>query len=435
MPFKILHTADLHLGQILYNYYDRVDEHDHFFAQLVQWCEQYSPDALIVSGDVFDIQQPSAATKEHFNRTFVGLHRRFPHMAIVVTAGNHDSASRLEADSPVWGLSGVTLVGHAPANDAVLEGNPDAMDRYIVELPQGFIVAVPFMTTSRPAVLQALLDRVAERNSDCRPVVMTGHLAVSGGDFTGHGEVGTIKTVDANQMGHGFDYLALGHIHRPQTLGYPLNDEYTLGTEASSAATALLGTEATSPATPQPHHTYPSGIMRYSGSPLHVSCDEAYPHSVSLVDIDRHGGTVGLRRLRVDELRHFHTLPEAGAPPASSFEEVMQQVNDFCRSHERGYIRLRIDYGTPLPPDFAQAVYSRLEATGNEVRFNPKTIWENINDSGAEAKSLKFEVAELQQMTDPMDFIRRTANLFPEFDIEDLEADFDEIKKELLCAS
>ena len=111
---RILHTADLHLGQIMYHYYERVDEHEHFFAQLKEWCAQYKPDALLVSGDVFDIPQPSAAVKEYFNRTFVQIHRQFPDMSIVITAGNHDSASRIEADRSVWGLSGVTLIGHAP---------------------------------------------------------------------------------------------------------------------------------------------------------------------------------------------------------------------------------------------------------------------------------------------------------------------------------
>ena len=49
---KIIHTADLHLGQILYQNYDRVDEHIHFFRQLERWCREEQPDALIVSGDI-----------------------------------------------------------------------------------------------------------------------------------------------------------------------------------------------------------------------------------------------------------------------------------------------------------------------------------------------------------------------------------------------
>ena len=116
---KILHTADLHLGQVMYQNYTREDEHDRFFRQLDAWCGQHRPDALLVSGDIFDIQQPGAAVKRRFNEYFVGLHRRHPGMAIVVVAGNHDSASRIHADNAVWSLGDVKLVGLPPATDCL----------------------------------------------------------------------------------------------------------------------------------------------------------------------------------------------------------------------------------------------------------------------------------------------------------------------------
>ena len=115
---KILHTADLHLGQIIYQNYDRSDEHRHFFDQLEQWCKEEQPDALLVSGDVFDIQQPSATVKKAFTDDFVHLHRECPQMHIVITAGNHDSASRIQADSAV-----------SKCTNAPLTGEPAALDR------------------------------------------------------------------------------------------------------------------------------------------------------------------------------------------------------------------------------------------------------------------------------------------------------------------
>ena len=56
---KILHTADLHLGQIIYQNYDRSDEHRYFFSQLERWCREERPDALVVSGDVFNPERDS----------------------------------------------------------------------------------------------------------------------------------------------------------------------------------------------------------------------------------------------------------------------------------------------------------------------------------------------------------------------------------------
>ncbi len=394
------------MGQIMYQYYDRVDEHDHFFGQLKEWCDEHRPDALVVSGDIFDIQQPSAAIKAYFNRRFVELHQRFPDMAIVITAGNHDSASRIEADSEVWGMSDVKLVGYGPATDAL--GREEGwQDAFIVELGSGFIVALPFMSSFRKEVVQSILDRVASRNSDGRPVVMMSHQAVGGSDYTGHSDIGNLRMLTDEDMCNGYDYLALGHIHRPQTIGVDLNDEN------------------------KEQSTYESGIMRYSGSALHVSCDEQYPHSVSLVEIERRGGEVRLQRLTINELRHFYTLPETGKAAAQSAEEVFRLVDEFCKTKGSGYIRLRIDCRAALPADFVQKIYDKLEATGNEVRFNPKTIWENGSTEGDEKEKPVFELAELQQMTNPLEFVRQVMDQYPELDINELERDFEEIEKEM----
>ncbi len=390
----------------MYQYYDRVDEHDHFFAQLKEWCSAHHPDALLVSGDVFDIQQPSAAVKAYFNSRFVELHRLFPEMAIVVTAGNHDSASRIEADSEVWGMAGVTLVGYGPASDA-LEHDDGWQERFVVELPTGFIVALPFMSSHRPAVVQSLLDYVEQCNVDGLPVVLMGHQAVGGSDYTGHSDIGNLRMLTGDEMGKGYDYLALGHIHRPQTLNHDLADEYS------------------------GHSSYPSGIMRYSGSALHVSCDEQYPHSVSLVDIDRHNGNIELQRLTINELRHFYLLPDIDKDAAQSAEEIYSLIDDFCATKGSGYIRLRIDSKTALPADFIQTVYDKLESTSNEVRFNPKTIWENGTEEDIEEKKPDFEVAELQQMTNPLEFVRKIIDQYPELNIDELESDFAEIEAEM----
>lgn len=395
----------------MYHYYERVDEHDHFFAQLRAWLNEYKPDALVVSGDVFDIPQPSAVVKEYFNRTFVQIHRQFPEMAIVITAGNHDSASRIEADRSVWGLSGVTLIGHAPATD-VLEktktANPKWQDRFIVEIPTGFIVPIPFMVATRRPEIQSILDRVAERNVKGLPVVMMAHTAIAGGDFQGHGEIGTIKTTQPDEVGEGYDYLALGHIHRPQTIGMPLTDEQ------------------------QEVSHYRAPVMRYSGSALHVSCDEQYPHSVSLVDINRHGGEVTVTRLRIDELRHFYIVPPLDRKPASSAEEVASLLHEFCRTHERGYLRLNLDYHAESL-NLQQVVYPLLEATNNEVRYNPNAIWQNRPEKGDDKKSPAIKMEELQQMTNPLEFVRKTIDRYPSIDPETLEADFAEIEKEIIA--
>ena len=407
---KILHTADLHLGQVIYQNYDRSDEHQHFFRQLEQWCKEEQPDALLVSGDVFDIQQPSATVKKTFTDYFVRLHQECPQMHIVITAGNHDSASRIQADSSVWELANAHLVGTPPAIDS-LDNNDGWQYKYIIRLDSGYIIALPYMIGERRGVIQSILDKVAESNTLDLPVVMMAHQAVTGLDITGHGfDIGTLRTLDTDAMGSGFDYLALGHIHKPQTIGH---QEDAMIEEVS----------------------YRSPVIRYSGSALHVSCDETYPHTVSLVEIDRHQGEVQIRQLRIDELRHFYVLPLEGES-FTSVDSALESMNEFVCKNDRGYIRFRFDVNTDLPSNFSQMVYDALQPYQEEWRYNPKILWTGVSGSNSpEKEKLVFKVAELQQMQDPMVFIERTKDQYPGLDLEDVRQAFEEVKTEMQLLS
>ena len=397
---KIIHTADLHLGQILYQNYGREDEHNYFFQQLQAWCQQYSPDALVVSGDIFDIQHPVISVKRMFNDFFVRLHRAVPAMRIVIVAGNHDSAMRLHADNSIWGMGDVVLVGMPPVSNS--HELPDGWQNdYIVRLPQGYIIAMPYYFGSRSQAVQSILDFVANENTDNKPVVLMGHLAVNGMDISGLGmDVGRLQVLNTDELGKGYDYMALGRIHRPQTLGF--NDEF------------------------QPVSTYPSGIIRYSGSALHVSCDEKFPHSVSLVSIDHHGGPVTVERLRIQQLRHFFELPAEGV--AQSVEEIFSSIMEFAETKQSGYFRLKINYDVELPPDLNQQIYSLIEPYNNEVRYNPKAIYLNAPEQLSHTDDNALGLAVIQQMTDPMDFIRQTIDQYPGLDIDMLAEAFKEVE-------
>lgn len=401
---KIIHTADLHLGQVIYQNYSREDEHQHFFEQLTRWCVEEKPDALIVSGDVFDIPQPSAAVKKVFTEYFVGLSMNCPGMHIIITAGNHDSPSRLQADSAVWKLAKVHIVGMAPPSDIEKEG---WKDNYIIRLDSGYVIALPFMTNERTEAAQSLLDQVAAENADGKPVIMTGHLAVSDMDPTGHNfDIGTIRTSNVAALGKGYDYLALGHIHKPQTIGHQ-EDCMNQGPVS-----------------------YPSGVVRYSGSALHVSCDEQYPHTVSVVEIPRHSADVTLRQLRIDELRHFYVLPAEGS--YADEEAALAGIAAFCKTVGQGYIRLNVDYNAPLSPNFSQKVYDMIAPYNDEVRFNPKIIWTGVPEKHEDEEDEQtFEIADIQSMTNPIEFIAKTFDQYPGLDLEEVRVAFREVECEI----
>ena len=94
---KIIHTSDWHLGDRLSNY-DRTDEEDHFFGQLAAVVEKEQPDALVVSGDVFDMGVPGNDVAKRFTDRLLDVLEKCPTMETVVIAGNHDSYSRLVVD-------------------------------------------------------------------------------------------------------------------------------------------------------------------------------------------------------------------------------------------------------------------------------------------------------------------------------------------------
>lgn len=401
---KVIHIADLHLGQIIYQNYDRSTEHIHFFKQLEKWCVDEKPDALLVSGDVFDIQQTSASVKKAFTDYFVHLHNECPQMCIVIIAGNHDSASRIQADNAVWKLANTHLIGIAPSMDDF--NGPDGwQDKYIIRMESGYIVALPYMTGDRQQQIQSILDRVAKENREGLPVVMMGHLAVIGADVKGHDfEIGKIRTSNPDSLGAGYDYMALGHIHKPQTIGHP-DDNYK-----------------------EERVSYPSPVIRYSGSALHVSCDETYPHTVSVVEIDRKGGTVDIRQLRIDELFHFYVLPLDGGAYESS-DDALEGIKEFIKSHDKGYIRLSVNQKAFLPDNFNQKVYDMIRTDDDKYRYNPKHIWVGTaDDVEEETEKLVFEVEDLQQMTDPVEFIEKTSAQYPDLDMSIVREAFIEVE-------
>ncbi len=405
---RLLHTADIHFGQNIYQHYDRLDEHLHFFSQLKKWIETYSPDVLLISGDIYDVAQPAASIWSAFNSEIVDIRRRHPALSIAMVAGNHDSASRIESHSKVWDIAGVTVVGTPPP---LLQAAPEGWEqRYVVRIPSGFIIAIPYISGDRTDTMIHLQKYVASINPDNLPVVMTGHLSAVGSDIEGHDlEIGNIRSVEIDQLGKSYDYLALGHIHKPQTLGYPqVFDEEV--------------------------HSYPSPVARYSGSVLHVSEDENYPHSVSLVDIDTHGGEVSIRQLKINELRHFKTLPEEEVEPFANANAALSYLKKFIKKNDNIYFRLRFLQNADLPADFNSRVYQLIDESGKDLRYNPRPIYvtpQDYDQGNNENIKQQLDVEDIKQMTNPREFVRKTAGDYPGLSEDDLDVLFCEVEEEI----
>lgn len=304
---KILHTSDWHLGHMLYGH-DRTNEQQSMLDQMVDIAKENKPDLFLVSGDVYHTADPKPAVQKMFNRAIASLCKTCPEMIIVVTAGNHDSGTKHEIFKTPWEALNVYMVG---------KFDKDNLTSHIIEIPgKGYVIALPF-TYDRflpEDIYQQLLDLVSQRNTNNLPVVFSAHTAISGVDFTGHDDasdkrVGGVDLVDVNFIGEGYDYLALGHIHKPQFV-----------------------------------HTGKHNA-RYCGSPMAVSFDEAYPHSVTIVDIPAHNMPLANDNYTIVEIKNPRPLVTLPCPDDTKvfgkWEEV-RKLYEVYPKETQAYIRLNI---------------------------------------------------------------------------------------------
>ena len=253
---KILHTSDWHLGQSFFTQ-SRKYEHQCFLTWLLDLIAREQIDALIVAGDIFDTGTPPSYAREMYNQFVVDIQQR--DCRLVVLGGNHDSVAMLNESKPLL----------ARLNTYVIASTGLALDEQVVDLPArdgnpgAILCAVPYIrprdvlqsqagesgADKRQALGEAIkahyaslyTQAVAKRHAEGGdlPIIATGHLTAMGvttSESTRDIYIGTLEAFSAD----GFppaDYIALGHIHRPQIVAK-------------------------------------SEHIRYSGSPIYLSFDE-----------------------------------------------------------------------------------------------------------------------------------------------------------------
>jgi exonuclease SbcD len=219
---RILHTADWHLGARLVER-DRLPEHAAFLDWLIDTLRTEKIDTLLLSGDVFDAANPPQdAVGLYFD--FLKRLADLRMVKAVITGGNHDSASHLNAPRELLKRFEVHVFGHAGEN--------------VVDLGEAVVAAVPFlrerdlrqaavgeaMTDVQSQVRAAIRGHYAAQLGACRvlagkrPIIAMGHLTVLGAS-TSESErdihIGNLGAVGADVF-EGFGYTALGHLHKPQ---------------------------------------------------------------------------------------------------------------------------------------------------------------------------------------------------------------------------
>ncbi len=331
---KLLHTSDWHIGRVL-NGRKRYAEYEAFLDWMAGLIEREDIDVLLVAGDVFDNATPSNRAQELYYR-FLCRVAASANRQVVVTAGNHDSPSFLNAPRELLKFLNVHVVGCAsenPEDELVVLTGPDREPRLIV-------CAIPYLRDRDIRIAEAgesvedkelkiiegirshyrMVCEAAEqkRSRMVKPVhvVAMGHLFAAGGqtvDGDGVRElyIGSLARVRSEVFPVSIDYLALGHLHVPQRVGG-------------------------------------SDFMRYCGSPLPIGFGEAQQEKcLFLVEFSGNTPTVtnvpvprfqDLKSVRGDWEYIARTLDDLKAEGSNAWLEIIYEGDEIA-----GNLRERLD--------------------------------------------------------------------------------------------
>lgn len=363
---KIIHTSDWHLGNNFHGY-DRSEEHRHFLDWLLGVLRERMPDALIVAGDVFDTANPSAAAEQMFYDFLIAATEAVRGLQIVVIAGNHDAAGRIEAPARVLKRHNVYMRGIArhidEAGDTRFEHLVLPLGNRLTNEAEVVCIALPYLRPSDYPHGKTIAEGLSYyfeqalrvvRKSDFKhlPVIATAHFYAAGSEICAneHSErlvVGGQDCVEADVVGKDICYTALGHIHKAQEVK-----------EGKSS-------------------------VHYAGSALPMSFSErGYRHGVNWVTIDSEA-RVKMERIAYQPLRRLKSIPEQGAASAA---EVLRAIATLP-AREKGddglhwpYLEIRVEERQPEPTlikDVTTALESRAVCFCRMVRERPSGHYKN----------------------------------------------------------
>ncbi len=386
---RFLHTADWHLGQ-LFHEYERTYEHEQFLKWLLETLKSEKIDVLLHSGDIFDHSNPSAASVKMFYSFLSNVIKTCPDIQIVVIAGNHDSAARLETPKPLLESSNIHIVG------LIERDNNGAIDydKMIVPLKDSngaisvLCLAIPFLrlgdypsvpgakspyTEGVTAFYREFYERAEQIKVEGQSVIAMGHLHALNADLTDLDEeteraiMGGVEGIAPNAFHDNIKYVALGHIHKAQAIG---------------------GRES----------------VRYSGSPIPLSFSEHnYQHQVVVFDIIN-DNLQDLRAIDVPVSIPLQRIPEFHKPLESVLEELRAMPVYEGEPHLAPYLLVRVLLSGPEPA-LRHKIDKALE--GKNARFLKIDTKQAGGTDKEENDDLLMGIEKLKELS-PMELFLRT---------------------------
>lgn len=291
---RIICTSDWHLGNLFHGN-DRLPEHRHFLTWLLARIKNQQPDALLIAGDIFDNGNPSAAAQSAYYEFLADATEACPDMNVVIIAGNHDSASRLEAPRALLTRHKVEIRGNIHRSWVACEDGGNWVINYDdLMIPinggdgsQAIVLTVPYLRSDVVqnanysegvnTILRELTAKAREKYRDS-PLIMMAHMYAKGADIAKSDAsekivIGGQEEVNIQGWDEHPDYFACGHIHKRQ-------------------------------------HIWNTDWAHYSGSVLPMSfAEKDYHHGVDLVTIEN-GTKPQIEFLEYEPQHKLMFLPE-----------------------------------------------------------------------------------------------------------------------------
>lgn len=373
MTVRFFHTSDWHLGQFFYNH-SRQYEHEQFLAWLLTQIQEKQPHALLIAGDVFDVINPASSAQKQLYQFLADAHDLAPNMQTLMIAGNHDSGYRIEQVEPLLEKYNAKTVGVIQKNEA---GQID-LDRLLVPIYNedkhiaAWCLTLPFLrpaeitgvnehtSSSENAIAylhQQLIAEAEKRKEDGQALILMSHAHMQGGETSDSERpiiIGNEEALSTALFDDVIDYVALGHLHKPQKVGAP--------------------------------------HIRYSGSPIPLSFSEInYKHQVVEVMLDP---------MKTDESRfRFEALPIPRSVQLhrlkGSIAEVLSLLNalpdgEIADIDQREYVDIEYHTDVPPAPNLRQQFEDALAPNRYRlVRISRKYLTQQNADSANEKINLE----------------------------------------------
>lgn len=365
MSVHFLHTSDWHLGQFFYNH-SRHYEHQQFLSWLLTQIQEKQPHALLIAGDIFDVINPGSQAQKQLYQFLADAHRLAPHMQTLMIAGNHDSGYRIEQVEPLLEKYNAKTVGVVRWNeDKTLD-----LDRLLLPIYNqnqeilAWCLALPFLrsaeitgfnehtTNSKNAIAylhEQLIAEAKRRKTPDQALILMSHAHMQGGETSDSERpiiIGNEEALSTTLFEDAIDYVALGHLHKPQKVG-------------------------------QPH-------IRYSGSPIPLSFSEInYKHQVVEVKIDPAQETDNRLQFEAVEIPRCIQLHRI----RGELNEVLQQLKALPHCvieniDHREYVDIEYYSLTPPQPNLRQQFEAALPPDRYRlVRISRQYVSQDASDT------------------------------------------------------